>query len=174
MKSLARVYDPKPLHAQKRANGGRAGTKRSSLFTPNKHLSSSPVSASSQHSSKSSSALVDIKGQVNGLNGKMDKLLKLQETALKRLDDIGREQNTSVDVLSAERMLHDMHAAIETIREKAEQQEQRIDTLERLVGGIQQVVNFIVDTVKHSRLADLLKNTQNRKKSSCRVSLNVC
>nr|XP_055043175.1 myosin light chain kinase 3 isoform X1 [Misgurnus anguillicaudatus] len=171
VKSLARVYDPKPLHAQKRANGGRAGTKRSSLFTPNKHLSSSSssVPASSQHFSKSSSALIDIKGQVNGLNGKMDKLLKLQETALKRLDDIGRKQNTSIDGRSVERALLDMQVAIETIREKAEQQEQRIDTLERLVGGIQQVVNFIVDAVKHSRLADLLKNTQKRKKSSSRL-----
>ncbi|XP_073712143.1 uncharacterized protein mylk4b isoform X1 [Misgurnus anguillicaudatus] len=171
VKSLARVYDPKPLHAQKRANGGRAGTKRSSLFTPNKHLSSSSssVPASSQHFSKSSSALIDIKGQVNGLNGKMDKLLKLQETALKRLDDIGRKQNTSIDGRSVERALLDMQVAIETIREKAEQQEQRIDTLERLVGGIQQVVNFIVDAVKHSRLADFLKNTQKRKKSSSRL-----
>lgn len=178
VKSLARVYDPKPLHAQKRANGGRAGTKRSSLSTSNKHLSSPssspPLSTSSQLKSSLSSALGHIEGRVNALSGKMDKLLELQEAALRKLDDIGQEQNASKAGRSMEQILHDMHVVIETVREKAEQQDRRLDALERLVGGIQQVVNFVAEVLKHSQLTDIFKNKPNHSKSSSRVSLDLC
>lgn len=172
VKSLARVYDPKPLHAQKRANGGRAGTKKSA---PNKHLSPptlSPSRSSSSQSKSSSSAALE--GRVNALSGKMDKLLELQEAALRRLEDIGQEQNAAEVGRSVEQTLRDMQVVIETVREKAEQQDQRLDALERLVGGIQQVVNFVAEVLKHSRFADLFKNTRNRSKSNGRVSLSAC
>lgn len=169
VKSLARVYDPKPLHAQKR---GRAGTKKSA---PNKHLSPptlSPSQSSSSQSKSSSSAALE--GRVNALSGKMDKLLELQEAALRRLEDIGQEQNAAEVGRSVEQTLRDMQVVIETVREKAEQQDQKLDALERLVGGIQQVVSFVAEVLKHSRLADLFKNTRNRAKSNSRVSLNAC
>lgn len=167
VKSLARVYDPKPL-AQKRC--GRATARKASLSTSNKRLSS-PLSDQPSSKPSSSSALVHIEGQVNDLSGKMDKLLALQEASLKRLDAIGQDQGTATGGRSVEQMLCDVRVVIESVREKEEQQDQRLDSLERLVSGIQQVISFIAEVLKHSRLADLLKNTHS--KSSSRVSLNV-
>ncbi|XP_056115914.1 myosin light chain kinase family member 4 isoform X2 [Rhinichthys klamathensis goyatoka] len=157
VKSLARVYDPKPLHAQKRC--GRATTRRASLSTSNKRLSS-PLSDQPSSKSSSSSALVHIEGQVNDLSGKIDKLLALQEASLRRLDTIGQDQGTATGGRSIEQLLCDMRAVIETVRENEEQQDQRLDALERLVSSIQQVVSFIAEVLKHSRLADLLKNSK--------------
>lgn len=172
VKSLSRVYDPKPLYTQKRANGGRAGAKKSSLSKPNKHLSppssSPPLFASSQLKSSA------LEGRVNALSGKMDKLLELEEAALRRLDDIGQGQNASEKEWSVEQTLRDMCVVIETFREKAEQQDQRLDAVECLVGGLQQVVNFVAEVLKHSQLADIFKCTKNRSKSNGRVSLNAC
>lgn len=163
VKSLARVYDPKPLHAQKRC--GRATARRASLST------SSPLSEKPSSKSSSSSALVHIEGQVNDLSSKMDKLLALQEASLRRLDAIDQDQGTATGERSVEQMLCDVRVVIETVREKEEQQDQRLDALERLVSSIQQVMSFIAEMLKHSRLADLLKNTHS--KSSSRVSLNA-
>ncbi|CAM4693392.1 unnamed protein product [Leuciscus chuanchicus] len=165
VKSLARVYDPKPLHAQKRC--GRATTRRASLSTSNKRLSS-PLSDQPSSKSSSSSALVHIEGQVNDLSDKMDKLLALQEASLRQLDAIGQDQGTATRGRSVEQMLCEMRAVIETVREKEEQQDQRLDAWERLVSGIQQVVSFIAEVLKHSRLADLLKNTHSKSSSRFR------
>lgn len=99
----------------------------------------------------------------------MDKVLAMQEASLRRLDTICQDQGTGGR--SVEQMLCDVRVVIETVREKEEQQDQRLDALERLVSGIQQVVSFVAEVLKHSRLADLLKNKQS--KSSSRVSLNV-
>ncbi|KAK7150337.1 hypothetical protein R3I93_011556 [Phoxinus phoxinus] len=164
VKSLARVYDPKPLHGQKRC--GKATTRRASLSTSNKRLSS-PLSDQPSSKSSSSFALVHIEGQVNDLSDKMDKLLALQEASLRRLDAIGEDQGRSGG-RSVEQMLCDTRAVIETVREKEEQQDQRLDALERLVSGIQQVVSFIAEVLKHSRLADLLKNTHSKSSSRFR------
>ncbi|XP_059368806.1 myosin light chain kinase family member 4 isoform X1 [Carassius carassius] len=167
VKSLARVYDPKPLHPQKRLNGGRATAKRASLSTSNKHPSSS-ISNEPSSKSSSSSSLVHIEGQVNDLSDKMDKLLALQEASLKRLDTIGLDQGTAAGGRSMEQMLCDVRVVIETVREKEEQQDQRLDALERLVSGIQQVVNFVAEVLKHSKLADLLKKTHSKSSSRFR------
>ncbi|KAF4099517.1 myosin light chain kinase 2, skeletal/cardiac muscle isoform X1 [Onychostoma macrolepis] len=167
VKSLARVYDPKPLHAPKRSNGGRATARRASLSTSNKHPSSS-ISDQPSSKSSSSSALVHIEEQVNDLSDKMDKLLALQEASLKRLDTISQDQGTAAGGRGMEQMLCDMRAVIETVREKEELQDQRLDALERLVSGIQQVVSFVAEVLKHSRLADLLKNTHSKSSSRFR------
>ncbi|XP_056337597.1 myosin light chain kinase 2, skeletal/cardiac muscle isoform X1 [Danio aesculapii] len=155
VKSLARVYDPKPLHAQKRSNGGRAGSRRASLSASNK-CSSSPVS--DQPTSKSS--LVHIEGQVRDLSDKMDKLLALQEASLKQLDAMGQDHSTGGR--SVEQMLCDVRVVIETVREKEEQQDQRLDALERLVSSIHQVVSFVAEALKQSSLADRLKKTHSK------------
>ncbi|KAG1964470.1 myosin light chain kinase family member 4 isoform X1 [Pimephales promelas] len=165
VKSLARVYDPKPLHAQKRC--GRATTRRALLSTSNKRLSS-PFSDQPSSKSSSSSALVHIEGQVNDLSGKIDKLLALQEASLRRLDVIGQDRGTATSGRSIELLLCDMRAVIESVRENEEQQDQRLDALERLVSSIQQVVSFIAEVLKHSRLADLLKNTNSKSSSRFR------
>ncbi|ROI33824.1 Myosin light chain kinase family member 4 [Anabarilius grahami] len=165
VKSLARVYDPKPLHAQKRC--GRATARKASLSTSNKRLSS-PLSDQPSSKPSSSSALIHIEGQVNDLSGKMDKLLALQEASLRRLDAIGQDQGTATGGRSVEQMLCDVRVVIESVREKEEQQDQRLDSLERLVSGIQQVISFIAEVLKHSRLADLLKNTHSKSSSRFR------
>lgn len=167
MKSLARVYDPKPLHPQKRLNGGRATARRASLSTSSKHPSSS-ISDEPSSKSSSSCALLHIEGQVNDLSDKMDKLLALQEASLKRMDTISQDQGTAAGGRSMEQMLCDVRVVIETVREKEEQQDQRLDALERLVNGIQQVVSFVAEVLKHSRLADLLKNTHSKSSSRFR------
>ncbi|RXN26578.1 myosin light chain kinase family member 4-like isoform X2 [Labeo rohita] len=165
VKSLARVYDPKPLHAQKRSNGGRATARRASLSTSNKRPSS-PLSNQASSKSSSPSALVHIEGQVSDLSDKMDKVLAMQEASLRRLDTICQDQGTGGR--SVEQMLCDVRVVIETVREKEEQQDQRLDALERLVSGIQQVVSFVAEVLKHSRLADLLKNKQSKSSSRFR------
>uniref|UniRef100_A0A9J8DA99 Myosin light chain kinase family member 4 n=1 Tax=Cyprinus carpio carpio TaxID=630221 RepID=A0A9J8DA99_CYPCA len=167
VKSLARVYDPKPLHPQKRLNTGRATARRASLSTSSKHPSSS-ISDEPSSKSSSSCALLHIEGQVNDLSDKMDKLLALQEASLKRMDTISQDQGTAAGGRSMEQMLCDVRVVIETVREKEEQQDQRLDALERLVSGIQQVVSFVAEVLKHSRLADLLKNTHSKSSSRFR------
>uniref|UniRef100_A0A8C2BYT2 Myosin light chain kinase family, member 4b n=1 Tax=Cyprinus carpio TaxID=7962 RepID=A0A8C2BYT2_CYPCA len=167
VKSLARVYDPKPLHPQKRLNGGRATARRASLSTSSKHPSSS-ISDEPSSKSSSSCALLHIEGQVNDLSDKMDKLLALQEASLKRMDTISQDQGTAAGGRSMEQMLCDVRVVIETVREKEEQQDQRLDALERLVSGIQQVVSFVAEVLKHARLADLLKNTHSKSSSRFR------
>uniref|UniRef100_A0A9J7XH66 Protein kinase domain-containing protein n=1 Tax=Cyprinus carpio carpio TaxID=630221 RepID=A0A9J7XH66_CYPCA len=158
--SLARVYDPKPLHAQKRSNGGRATARRALLSSSNRHPAS-PLSDKPSSKSFSSSALV----QVNDLSDKMDKLLALQEASLRRLDTIGQDQGTATGGRGVEQMLCDMRVVIETVREKEEQQDQRLDALERLV---QQVVSFVAEMLKRSRLASLLKNSHSKSSSRFR------
>uniref|UniRef100_A0A8C2K4X4 Myosin light chain kinase family, member 4b n=1 Tax=Cyprinus carpio TaxID=7962 RepID=A0A8C2K4X4_CYPCA len=160
VKSLARVYDPKPLHAQKRSNGGRATARRALLSSSNRHPAS-PLSDKPSSKSFSSSALV----QVNDLSDKMDKLLALQEASLRRLHTIGQDQGTATGGRGVEQMLCDMRVVIETVREKEEQQDQRLDALERLV---QQVVSFVAEMLKRSRLASLLKNSHSKSSSRFR------
>ncbi|TRY57032.1 hypothetical protein DNTS_023939, partial [Danionella cerebrum] len=158
-KSLARVYDPKPLHAQKRSNAARAAARKASFPASNKHQASTVP-----EKPPAKSSLVNIEGQVNDLSGKMDKLLALQQASLKQLDAIGHNQGSGAP--SVEQVLCDVRVVIETAREKEKQQDQRLDSLERLVSSIQQVVSFVAEVLKQSRLTDLLRSK--RSKSSSR------
>ncbi|XP_052390473.1 myosin light chain kinase family member 4-like isoform X1 [Carassius gibelio] len=125
---------------------------------------SSPLPDKPSSKSSTSSALVHIEVQVSDLNDKMDSILTLQEASL--LDTIGQDQGTATGGRSVEQMLCDVRVVIEAVREKEEQQDQRLESLERLVSGIQQVVSFVAEVLKRSRSAGLLKNTHSR--SSCR------
>ncbi|XP_030628035.1 myosin light chain kinase 2, skeletal/cardiac muscle [Chanos chanos] len=161
--SLAKVYDPRPLHAQKHAsgnNGGKSGTRRGSLTAQDKSSTALQRQPGDKPSgSRSPSSLVVIERRVDALCGQMDKLITLQETALKRLDVIGREKGSTAGGRGVEEVMRDMRVAMETLSEKTEQQIGRLDTLERLVGGLQEFVSYIAETLKHSRLPELLKST---------------
>ncbi|KAL6486445.1 hypothetical protein MHYP_G00058370 [Metynnis hypsauchen] len=137
--SLARVYDPKPLHAQKHSSNGRAEIKKASVTT--------------------SSSFTMIERKVDALTSQMDKLLTLQEAANCRLDVISREKAAETDEKNLEHLLNAMHVDMKIMKEQADQHARRLDALERLLCGIQHAVSFIAEVLKHSPLSDLLKSS---------------
>nr|XP_046210743.1 myosin light chain kinase 2, skeletal/cardiac muscle-like [Oncorhynchus gorbuscha] len=85
--SLAKVYDPNPLHGQK-----LAGTKQIRTPTgPDKQ----PQAPSSPSSSSSSPVVVtwcvETESRMDSLNSQMERLLNIQETVITRLDGLSRD-----------------------------------------------------------------------------------
>ncbi|XP_042611814.1 myosin light chain kinase 3-like isoform X1 [Cyprinus carpio] len=150
-----------PNHFMLRSDQTAEEPQQEELCSSSNRHPASPLSDKPSSKSFSSSALV----QVNDLSDKMDKLLALQEASLRRLDTIGQDQGTATGGRGVEQMLCDMRVVIETVREKEEQQDQRLDALERLV---QQVVSFVAEMLKRSRLASLLKNSHSKSSSRFR------
>ncbi|XP_040040595.1 uncharacterized protein mylk4b isoform X1 [Gasterosteus aculeatus] len=157
--SLAKVYDPNPLHGQK------AGGRRLSLNGSDKSQASSP-SPSSPHDA----ALRRVESRMDSLSSQMERLLSMQQTVLTRLDGL------SLDVRGIGRdlaLMHEggaggrrgsrgqaacgeLHGTVERASEQMESQGRRLDGVERLVEGTQQVISFIGEVLKSSRLVELL------------------
>ncbi|KAI4890110.1 hypothetical protein NFI96_031290 [Prochilodus magdalenae] len=136
--SLARVYDPKPLHGQKHSSSGRGEIKASAA---------------------TSSSFTMVERQVDALTGQMDKLFTLQEAAMSRLDVMIQEKAAQqTDEKNMEHIMTAMHADMKIMKEQAEQQTRRLDALERLLSGLQHAVSFIAEVLKHSPLSELLKS----------------
>ncbi|KAM8745500.1 uncharacterized protein mylk4b isoform 1-T1 [Acanthopagrus schlegelii] len=158
--SLAKVYDPNPLHGQK--PGGR----KLSLNGSDK---SQPSSSSSSASSYHDVALRCVETRMDSLSSQMERLLNMQQTVLTRLDGL------SQDVRGMGRDLASMHeeghggrrgsgaelcrelcGAMQRASERMESQGRRLEGVEKLVEGTQQVISFIGEVVKSSRLVELL------------------
>lgn len=158
--SLAKVYDPNPLHGQK--PGGR----KLSLNGSDK---SQPPSSSSSASSYQDVALRCVETRMDSLSSQMERLLNMQQTVLTRLDGL------SQDVRGMGRDLASMHeeghggrrgsgaelcrelcGAMQRASERMESQGRRLEGVEKLVEGTQQVISFIGEVVKSSRLVELL------------------
>ncbi|KAL6108435.1 mylk4 [Pungitius sinensis] len=158
--SLAKVYDPNPLHGQK--TGGR---RKLSLSGSVKSQASSP-SPSSPHDA----ALRHVESRMDSLSSQMERLLSMQQSVLTRLDGL------SLDVRGIGRdlaLMHDggaggrrgsrgqtacgeLHGTVERASEQMESQGRRLDGVEKLVEGTQQVISFFGEVLKSSRLVELL------------------
>lgn len=123
-----------------------------------------------------------IQGRIESLSSKMETLISIQEKVLSRLDSmseelvgIGRDMETlkvdKVDVpLSGtmkgpgpqgvrgemKEMCQEMNSIMTVVNQRSEQQTQKLEGVERLVMSIQQVVSFIGETVKTSKITELM------------------
>lgn len=162
--SLAKVYDPKPLHGQK--PGGR----KLSLNGSDK----SQASSSSPHDA----VLRSVESRMDSLSSQMECLLNMQQTVLTRLDGLSQDVRGMGRDLASMReegrggsevatACRELRMVVERASERMESQGRRLDGVEKLVEGTQQVISFIGEVVKNSRLVELLfkqpGNKHNRK-----------
>lgn len=168
--SLAKVYDPNPLHGQK--PGGR----KLSLNGSDKSQATS--SSSSSHDA----ALRCVESRMDSLSSQMECLLNMQQTVLTRLDGLSQDvRGMGRDLASLREEGHsssrrgsgleaacrELCGVVERASERMESQGRRLEGVEKLVEGTQQVISFIGEVVKSSRLVELLfkqpGNKANRK-----------
>lgn len=163
--SLAKVYDPNSLHGQK--PGGR------------KH--SFNVSDKSQAASSSSpheAALHDMESRMDSLSSQMECLLNMQQTVMTQLDGLSQDVRLMGQDLAFMReegqerrrtpeLCRELYGAVQKASDRVDSQGHRLDRVEKLMEGTQQVISFIGEVVKCSRLMELLfkqpGNKANRK-----------
>ncbi|KAK2834984.1 hypothetical protein Q5P01_015468 [Channa striata] len=157
--SLAKVYDPKPLHGQKSAG------RKLSLNGSDKSQTSSSSSLSPHDA-----VLYRVENRMESLSSQMEHLLNMQQTVLTRLDVLSQDVRVmGLDLASmreeghiktcgsgTEAACRELCGAIERASERVESQARRLDGVEKLVEGTQQVISFIGEVVKSSRLVELL------------------
>lgn len=157
--SLAKVYDPNPLHGQK--PGGR----KLSLNGSDKSQASS-LSPSFPHDA----ALRCMENRMDSLTSQMERLLNMQQIVLTRLDGLTLDiRGMGLDLTSLREGGHggrhgsgmdatcrELCGAVERASERVESQGRRLEGVEKLVEGTQQVISFIGEVVKSSRLVELL------------------
>ncbi|XP_047229984.1 myosin light chain kinase 2, skeletal/cardiac muscle isoform X2 [Girardinichthys multiradiatus] len=147
--SLAKVYDPNPLHGQK-------------LSARKFSLNGSDRSQASSSSSHHDASLRCMESRIDSLSSQMEHLLNMQQTVLIRLDGLSQDVRGMVrDMASSneerrgsgiEAICRELHGAVERI----ESQGCRLEGVEKLVEGTQQVISFIGEVVKSSKLVELL------------------
>ncbi|KTF88472.1 hypothetical protein cypCar_00035297 [Cyprinus carpio] len=130
-------------------------------------------------SSANSSTGIDLlQVRIDSLSSKMDRLISIQEKVLIRLDgmsqDIGGIEK-DVETLKVEKeeihfppvirtgpanemkeMCQEMNSIMLAVNQRSEQQTQKLEGMERLVMSIQQVVSFIGETVKTTKIMDIM------------------
>lgn len=157
--SLAKVYDPNPLHGQK--SGGRK-------------LSLNGLDKSQASSSHHDAALMrSMEIRMDSLTSQMERLLSMQQSVLTRLDGLSRDMQVMGRDLSAMRdgglgagrrdsgvtaveACRELRGAVDKANERVDGHGRRLDGVEKLVEGTQQVISFIGEVVKSSRLVELL------------------
>lgn len=153
--SLAKVYDPNPLHGQK--SGGR----KLSLNGSDK-----PLSSPSPHDT----ALQHVETRMDSLSSQMEHLLNMQRSVLARLDGLSQDVRVMGRDLASmreedcvrgrgsgmEATCREMCGAVERASERVESQGRKLEGVEKLVESTQQVISFIGEVVKSSRLVELL------------------
>lgn len=154
--SLAKVYDPNPLHGQK--PGGRKLS-----------LNGSDKSQASSSSSPHDATLRCVESRMDSLSSQMERLLNMQQTVLTRLDGLSQDvRGMGRDLASLREEGHggrrgsgvevcrEVRGAVERTSERMESQGRRLEGVEKLMEGTQQVISFIGEVVKSSRLVELL------------------
>uniref|UniRef100_A0A8C1XLV3 Myosin light chain kinase family, member 4a n=1 Tax=Cyprinus carpio TaxID=7962 RepID=A0A8C1XLV3_CYPCA len=129
-------------------------------------------------SANSSTAIDLLQVRIDSLSSKMDRLISIQEKVLIRLDgmsqDIGGIEK-DVETLKVEKeeihfppvirtgpanemkeMCQEMNSIMLAVNQRSEQQTQKLEGMERLVMSIQQVVSFIGETVKTTKIMDIM------------------
>lgn len=166
--SLAKVYDPNPLHGQK--PGGRK-------LSLNGSEKSQAASSSSSSSSSCSPHDVSVESRMDFLSSQMECLLNMQQTVLIKLDGLSQDvRGMGLDLASireeshgkrrgsgVEAVCRELHGTVERASEHMESQGRRLEGVEKLVEGTQQVISFIGEVVKSSRLVELLFKQPGRK-----------
>ncbi|KAM4629874.1 uncharacterized protein mylk4b [Polymixia lowei] len=154
--SLAKVYDPNPLHSQK--PGGRK---------------LSPTGSDKSHTSSSSSlpdaAMRCVESRMDSLSSQMEHMLNMQHSVLTRLDGLSRDLGVVGRDLASIRAegrggqgsevaaaCRELRGVMEEASERVERQGRRLEGVEKLVEGMQQVISFVGEVVKSSRLVELL------------------
>ncbi|XP_016103098.1 myosin light chain kinase 2, skeletal/cardiac muscle-like [Sinocyclocheilus grahami] len=130
-------------------------------------------------SSANSSTGIDLlQVRIESLSSKMDRLISIQEKVLSRLDGMSQDIDgieKDVETLKVEKeeihfppvirtgpahemkeMCQEMNSIMLAVNNRSEQQTQKLEGVESLVMSIQQVVSFIGETVKTSKIMDIL------------------
>ncbi|CAJ1072386.1 myosin light chain kinase 3 isoform X3 [Xyrichtys novacula] len=123
-----------------------------------------------------------IQNRIESLSGKMDKLINIQEKVLSRLDGMSQDidyieqdmENLKVDkeeIHLPPRMMNqtqvtmgrevreicqEMSTIMSAVNQRSEQQAQKLEGMEKLVLSMQQVISFIGETVKSSKVMELM------------------
>ncbi|XP_067462108.1 myosin light chain kinase 2, skeletal/cardiac muscle isoform X2 [Thunnus thynnus] len=122
-----------------------------------------------------------IQNRIESLNSKMDKLINIQEKVLNRLNGMSHDidgiekdmENLKVDkeeiylpprvvnqtqVVGREvrEICQEMSTIMSVVNQRSEQQAQKLEGMEKLVLSMQQVIGFIGETVKSSRVMELM------------------
>lgn len=167
--SLAKVYDPNPLHGQK--SGGR----KLSLNGLDKSQAASSSLAALPSFQHDAALLRSMEIRMDSLTSQMEHLLSMQQSVLIRLDGLSRDVQVMGRDLSAMReggqgpgrrdsgvapaaaeLCRELRCAVDKANERVDGQGRRLDGVEKLVEGTQQVISFIGEVVKSSRLVELL------------------
>lgn len=165
--SLAKVYDPNPLHGQK--SGGRKLSLNG--LDKSQPSSSSPLVLPSSH--HDAALLRSMEIRMDSLTSQMERLLTMQQSVLTRLDGLSRDMQVMGRDLSVMRdggqgagrrdsgvtaveMCQELRGAVDKANERVDGHGRRLDGVEKLVEGTQQVISFIGEVVKSSRLVELL------------------
>ncbi|XP_033848838.1 myosin light chain kinase 2, skeletal/cardiac muscle isoform X2 [Acipenser ruthenus] len=165
--SMAKVYDTKPMKNQG-PNTTTGTTHRLAVV--------------SSKNSVDSSNLMDIK--IDSLSRKVDKLITIQEKVLHKLDSMSEdivEIENDVEILKVDKeetiqasskpqevetskeikeICVEMTNMLATVNRRTEHEARRLDGMEKIVLGIQQVISFIGETVKNSRILELILKGQ--------------
>ncbi|KAM4552613.1 uncharacterized protein mylk4a isoform 2-T2 [Odontesthes bonariensis] len=122
-----------------------------------------------------------IQNRIESLSSKMDKLIHIQERVLSRLDGMSQDidiieqdmENLKVDkeeihlpprmmnqtqVMGREvrEICREMNTIMSVVNQRSEQQAQKLEGMEKLVLSMQQVISFIGETVKSSRVMEMM------------------
>ncbi|XP_019955170.2 myosin light chain kinase 2, skeletal/cardiac muscle isoform X1 [Paralichthys olivaceus] len=122
-----------------------------------------------------------IQNRIESLSSKMDKLINIQEKVLNRLDGMSQDidgiekdmENLKVDkeeihlpprmvsqtqVVGREvkEICQEMSTIMSVVNQRSEQQAQKLEGMEKLVLSMQQVIGFIGETVKSSKIMELI------------------
>ncbi|KAL1022698.1 hypothetical protein UPYG_G00031200 [Umbra pygmaea] len=184
--SLAKVYDPNPLHRQKPV------VKK---LTPTGPYKQPHTPTSSSISSADTVRCMEAESRMDYLSNQMEHMLNLQETVLNRLEGLSRDLGIvgrevaslraegwgcsgqdagqtrdetqtqgEVDVQVQEVVVacRELHGVVQESSRRVEQQGQRLEGVEKLVVGVHQVISFLGEMVKSSRLAEVFFNKPER------------
>ncbi|XP_061878534.1 myosin light chain kinase 2, skeletal/cardiac muscle isoform X3 [Entelurus aequoreus] len=112
-----------------------------------------------------------IQNRIESLSGKMDTLINLQEKVLSRLDaepvGTAKEENPKVsneEILvprgevgqEVKEIYQEMSTIMSAVNQRSEMQALKLEGMEKLVLSMQQVISFIGETVKSSRVMELM------------------
>ncbi|XP_014329525.2 myosin light chain kinase 2, skeletal/cardiac muscle-like isoform X2 [Xiphophorus maculatus] len=132
-----------------------------------------------------------IQNHIESLSGKMDKLINIQEKVLSRLDGMSQEiddieqdmeqikvdkeeihlsprvvNQTQVMGREVRQICQEMSTIMSVVNQRSEQQAQKLEGMEKLVLSMQQVISFIGETVKCSKVMEMMfKGPATRKTS---------
>ncbi|XP_062386380.1 myosin light chain kinase 2, skeletal/cardiac muscle isoform X2 [Sardina pilchardus] len=116
-----------------------------------------------------------IQTRIESLSSKMDHLISIQEKVLNRLDGMSQDidgierdvETLKVDkeeihvpppprVPAVKELCQEMSSIMSVVSQRSEQQAQKLEGMEKLVLSIQQVISVIGETVKNSKIMELI------------------